>query len=111
MTQEEKNNIIRTYLREQGFKPRDDKDINMYIRQLNTRLNREKKKLYIEDYGNTFNVYIGDKLPVERRFKALYIKVNDEEESRYKKLAEYKNTDISKLIRNLLEEECIKYDI
>ena len=46
------------------------------------------------------------KQPIVRRNKALYVRVTTEEQERYEQLAKSRNTDLSKLIRDLLEKEC-----
>lgn len=101
----ETENKVRDYLKEQGFKPRDDKDINNYIRQLNTRLGKQGKKLYIEHSNNDIKVYIDEKMPIARKTKFIAIKVTEEEEKKYKELAKNKKINLSKLIRNLLDNE------
>lgn len=106
MNEEIRNQKIREYLREQGFKPRDDKDIKMYIKQLNTRLGKQNKKLYITESGNNFQIEIKEKQPIIRRNKSLYVRVTEAEQLKYEELAKNKNTDLSKLIRDLLDKEC-----
>lgn len=98
-------NKVRDYLKEQGFKPRYGKDINNYIRQLNTRLGKQGKKLYVEHNNNDIKVYIGEKRPVARKTKFIAIKVTEDEEKKYKELAKNKKINLSKLVRNLLDNE------
>lgn len=105
MTQEEKNNIIRTYLKEQGFRPRKDKDIKNYIRQLNTRLGKQGKKIYIVEYDNDIKIYIEDKQPIVPKNHPIYSRATDEEFEKYNTLAKSRNTTLSKLIHELLEKE------
>lgn len=105
MTREEKDNIIRTYLKEHGFKPRDDKDIKMYIKQLNTRLGKQGKKIYIVENKDNVEIFIEKKQPIVKRNKALYVRVTETEQQKYEELAKSKNTDLSKLIRDLLDKE------
>ena len=105
MTQEDKNRAIRNYLRINGFRPREDKDLKKYIIQLNTRLGKENKKLYITDYGDYLDIKIDEKIKKIPKSKLIYSRVTKEEELNFKKLAEERNTTLAKLIRDLLIKE------
>ena len=123
MTQEEKNNIIKE-LKRLGFKPREDKDINNYIKQLNIRLGKQGKQLEINYIPNwelenitahsalyktndyTINIEIINKPEKVVRTKKIFVRATEEENEKYKKLAENRHTDLSKLIRDLLDREC-----
>ena len=106
MTIEEKNKIIIDYLKSKGFKPRENSNIKEYIRQLNTRLSKQGKRIYIEESQDNVSVSIQDKKDTKVRDKSLFARVTEEEMERYKKLAENRHTDLSKLIRDLLDREC-----
>lgn len=106
MTQEEKNKIIFDYLKNQGFKPRDNSNLDLYIKQLNTRLGKQGKRIYIEESKDNIHISLEDKKETKVRDKSLFARVTDEEMEKYKKLAEDRHTDLSKLIRDLLDREC-----
>ena len=105
MTIEEKNKAIRTYLIEKGFRPRDDKDLKKYITQLNTRLGKQGKHLYIYETNDEIKVSIEDKKPIIPKNHAMYSRATNEEFEKYNALAKSKNTTLSKLIHELLEKE------
>lgn len=106
MTKEEKNKAIIDYLKNHGFKPRENSDMNMYIKQLNTRLGKLGKRIYIEESKDNIHISLEDKKETKVRDKSLFARVTDEEMEKYKKLAEDRHTDLSKLIRDLLDREC-----
>lgn len=108
MMQEDKTNIIKE-LRKLGFKPREDKNINNYIKQLNARLGKKGKQLKI--YYNPITIQIIDKPKKVVRNKKLFARVTEEEMKRYKELAEIKGTNISNIIRDILNFECDRLEL
>lgn len=97
---------VRQELKRLGFKPREDKDINQYIKCLKYRLKKENKDIIMGfNENNKLELKLVDKIPsaIARRYKFLQIRVNDEEIERYNKLAEEKGTTISNLVRSYLD--------
>lgn len=105
MTQEEKDKIIKSYLLEQGFRPREDKDLKKYIVQLNTRLGKQGKHLYIYETNNEIKVSIEDKKPFIAKTHSIFSRATEEEFEKYNNLAKSRNITLSKLIHDLLEKE------
>lgn len=105
MTIEEKNKAIRTYLVENGFRPREDKNLKKYITQLNTRLGKQGKHLYIYETNDEIKVSIEDKKPFIAKTHSIFSRATEEEFEKYNNLAKSRNTTLSALIHELLERE------
>ena len=113
MNKEINDEIMKEELKRLGFKPREDKDLNEYIKHLRYRLAKEGKDIFwnYKSEDGSLELYIGKKEPniaINRRNKYLQIRVNDEELERYNKLAKERGTTISELVRNYLDSQSME---
>ena len=107
-----KKETIIKFLRENGFRPKENVNLENYLFQLRNRLRRNDKDLYIiEDEKKIIDIYIGKKEVKEFYNKSFNVKFSADQDIKFKQMAKDKGMDLSKLIRNLLEEEYKKYNI
>lgn len=96
---------LKYQLKQLGFKPRENTDLVKYLKYLKYKLRRNGKDLKIEEKDNHKTIEIVVKGEMVKKDKKLFFRATEEDCEKYKYLIEKRNTNLAKLIRDLLDRE------